>query len=315
MEQIEILINVLEPELDKETMEKAKEIFIELINKFTIDKNIKTLNKIIIPNDFEKEIVEFQVANNLAVGYTNSDYGVAVAKTFRYDDGNDVKQAIFFEKNMFARIICNDTFGLIHLYHELSHVYYYECIGDEFNQLLKSYQFDTNIMKKINNFSYSLWEEYFVSRELVSYISGNTDCYMEIVINHYNKMKQDIEEDILKYRYDNDLGQLHKSSNIKVKQLFLYMSYSVGMVAGLEEILKIQFKEEFEKEIESKTNIKGLWEKLYNLYGNIYTSFPNIEEKLDILDDISEEVFSASSYFGIYNKIQEDGNLYIDVPL
>lgn len=307
-------INVTESNFTDEVKEKAKNILIEYANRFIKDKELSVSIKIIIPDDFSEELTDFQRENNLPIEHTNNSYAVASAKTLKLKRKNKTDYVIFFNKGMFYMIVLGKGFGILHLYHELSHIYYNEIIKNKYKEEIKSFELSNNLIVNSNIFSYVIWEEYFVSRELIPYLFGDVDCYMEILTSHYENMSKDLEEEIAKYRYHADIDVLFNSAKEKVTLLATYMSYSLGMIAGLMANYEDVSKEEFDNKIKERTpKLFDIWNALWSGYNILYDSFPNLN--LDNLNTVSEQVIEMYKCFGIYLEINENNRLYVNVPL
>jgi hypothetical protein len=310
MSEIDIKINL--PEISEELKEKTKELLYAYIKPYITDKEIKTLSEIIFPNDFNQELKEFYQKNNIDdIGYTNNEYGSAIGKTFRIE--NDTKQIIFFKKEMLSLIMCQNSMGQILLYHELGHVYYYECINNKsffelYYENLNKYE--QNILKFVE----IIWEEYFVSRELTKYISGETDFYLKIFLEHYEKMKEDLDKEIYNYRFHADISELWNSAVIKNDLLIKYMTYSLGMLRGIEKYKNLEIKSEIDKIICEKTSIIELWNELDTFLNELYISFPNEIVDTERAKKFIPIFFKSYNYFGLYPSIIEGEKLYVDVP-
>ena len=137
---VEVNIKDLEDEIKK----NIDIIIHNLLKRFIEENKIETLYKIIFTDNWDEEITDFQKNNNLPVEYTDSQYGSASAKTLHIKIGENIKNVIFFRKETLLSIIKQEGYGILLLFHELSHVYYFETIGNRLDELKKSY-------KKINN--------------------------------------------------------------------------------------------------------------------------------------------------------------------
>lgn len=161
-----------------------------LIDNFIKDNNITSLHKIVFTDDWDKELVDFQKKYNLPIEYTDTKYGSASAKTLKVKIGEETKCVIFYRKEMLLSMVQQEGFGIIHLFHELSHIYYFEKIDTNLDSLKKKYNMNQDFMENSKSFGLVMWEEYFVSRYLCPYLFGRTDCYIDILGEQYKIIKK-----------------------------------------------------------------------------------------------------------------------------
>lgn len=201
---VEVNIKDLEDEIKK----NIDIIIHNLLKRFIEENKIETLYKIIFTDNWDEEITDFQKNNNLPVEYTDSQYGSASAKTLHIKIGENIKNVIFFRKETLLSIVKQEGYGILLLFHELSHVYYFETIGNRLDELKKSYKKINNLFENTKDFGLNMWEEYFVSRYLCNYLFGNTDCFVETLVEQYKKIEDDIKKEIEKYRYNGNINEL-----------------------------------------------------------------------------------------------------------
>ena len=285
-----------------------------LIDEFVKDNNITSLYKIVFTDNWDKELIDFQKKNSLPIEYTNTKYGSATAKTLKVKIGKKIRFVIFYRKEMLLSMVQQEGFGIIHLFHELSHIYYFERIGTNLDTLKKKYDSSHDLMESTKNFGLIMWEEYFVSRYLCSYLFGSTDCYIDILVEQYRIIKKDLEEAIKDYRYSANIDELYDLAKQQVTLLSTYMAYSCGMVRGINDKSTSLFDETVEI-LKKTTGLADVWKQMYKIYDEIYSEFPklsNIDIKLFELNKLFLKIYN---HFGIYPKQLDDGRLYIDVPL
>ena len=215
---------------------------------------------------------------------------------------------------MLLSMVQQEGFGIIYLFHELSHIYYFEKIGANLDFLKKRYNNNQDMMESSKSFGLIMWEEYFVSRYLCSYLFGSTDCYIDILREQYKIIKDDLEEAIKVYRYSANIDELYNLAKQQVTLLSTYMAYSSGMVRCISDKSTSLYYNTVEI-LKKTTGLTDIWEQMYKIYDEIYSEFPelsNIEVKLFELNKLFLKIYN---HFGIYPKQLEDGRLYIDVPL
>lgn len=181
-----------------------------LIGRLSVNLDISTLSKIIIPDDFEEELTEFQISKGLKVEFTNNEHAVACAKTISFFADNQLENVIFIHKNivnsLFNQELSQNSINITH--HELCHVHdnklNYKYFGDRF---LGEYY--GNIFEISTTHAHALFSEY-VANSLSSSTKDFSDSlsnkfilltnmiqsnktYIDKYINEYNRNKNAIE--------------------------------------------------------------------------------------------------------------------------
>lgn len=301
-------------ELNDDLKNQVDSYLRKLIDRFIKDNNIKTLHKIIFTDDWDKELTDFQKENNLPVEYTDSQYGAASAKTLKIKVEKNIKTVIFYRKEMLVSMVQQQGFGILHLFHELSHIYYYEKIGSGLDELKKRYKESTNLLENTKYFGLIMWEEYFVSRYLCPYLFGSTDCYIEILIEQYKEMKKDIEKAITDYRYNDDINKLFNLAQQQMTLIATYSAYSCGMVNFFNDKENKLYRETCDI-LKKETGLVEIWDKMYKIYNQIFMTFPELKNIDSKLADLSKLFIEIYNHFGIYPEQLDNGRLYISVPL
>lgn len=306
---VEVNIKDLEDEIKK----NIDIIIHNLLKRFIEENKIETLYKIIFTDNWDEEITDFQKNNNLLVEYTDSQYGSASAKTLHIKIGENIKNVIFFRKETLLSIVKQEGYGILLLFHELSHVYYFETIGNRLDELKKSYKKINNLFENTKDFGLNMWEEYFVSRYLCNYLFGNTDCFVETLVEQYKKIEDDIKKEIEKYRYNGNINELFALAKEQTTLLSTYSAYSCGMVKALNDEKNELYKKTCDY-ISNETKLWEIWNKMYIIYDEIYDDFPRLENVDTKLNELVKLYISIYNIFGIYPEQLKDGRLYVSVP-
>lgn len=300
-------------ELSNDVEKKVNQHLRILIDNFIKDNNITSLYKIVFTDDWDKELGDFQKKYSLPIEYTDTKYGSASAKTLKVKIGEETKCVIFYRKEVLLSMVQQEEFGIIHLFHELSHIYYFEKAGTNLDSLKKKYNMNQDFMESSKSFGLVMWEEYFVSRYLCPYLFGSTDCYIGILGEQYKIIKKDLEKAINDYRYSANIDELYNLAKQQVTLLSTYMAYSCGMVRGISDKSTSLYGEIVEI-IKKTTGLTAIWEQMYKIYDEIYSEFPELDN-IDIkLFELNKMFIKIYNHFGIYPKKLKDGRLYIDVP-
>ena len=286
----------------------------ELIDKFIIENKIITLKKIVFTDNWNEELTEYQKEHNIPVEYTDSQYGSASGKTLKIKDKDIVQNVVFFRKEILMSIISQQGYGILLLYHELSHIYYYEKVGNMLDYLKIKNKIDFSIKEEFKDFGLSMWEEYFVSRFLCKYLLGSTDCFIGILIEEYKKIKIDMEQEIIEYRYSDDINKLYNSARQKIKLISIYSAYSCGMINAFN-INENELYNEVHEILKVETGLVDIWERMYKIYNEIYMMFPNFKNIDSELIELSSLFIELYNHFGIFIEELDTGDLYISVPL
>ena len=93
--------------------------------------------------------------------------------------------------------------GLLNIYNES----YPRDISNKVKTALTTKKIN-NLFENTKDFGLNMWEEYFVSRYLCNYLFGNTDCFVETLVEQYKKIEDDIKKEIEKYRYNGNINEL-----------------------------------------------------------------------------------------------------------
>lgn len=162
--------------------------FIHVINQFVKTEyshlNLKNLEGISFTSNFAEDVVEFQQAHNLQVGFTNGDDGIAVAKVIDHVLNGEVYRRIFINSDIFfgmAHQNINTALNL--LIHELGHIHddnNKSLIFNENEMKIEHYADLKNILCTISNIT---WSEY-----AADYIAAGL-AELELIDNRKNHVQ------------------------------------------------------------------------------------------------------------------------------
>ncbi|WPS85281.1 hypothetical protein SMD22_01250 (plasmid) [Brevibacillus halotolerans] len=307
---MEIIIN--NRALDDIMATAVKQAFEQMINQLQ-ELKLSSLQYIIVPDDFGKELTEFQQRHGLPQGYTNNEFGVAMGKTLTYLDDGDYKTTIFIAPEIvFALFDENLKQNSIHLiHHELCHVHddgeKYRVFGvADLEQLF----FNTfNIVSQITYAHADLiWSEYIATRLSARTMPENHDCYVGSLLDLIPKVKEQCEEEIQSYRKERDRVQLLDEIQLKSSLLLKMGAYFIGYCHGF----NIDPPVEINNFVKQYPYLNGVWEELSPLLLKLYESYGNWDD-IEVFDDLANTVMRLWGNLGVYLK-NMDGQLFVYVP-
>ena len=280
-----------------------------IIDKFVKENKIETFYKIIFTDNWNVELTEFQKQNNLPIGYTDLEYGAALGKTLEITLENEKKHVIFLNKLMLLDITQLNERGLVSLFHELSHIYYFENI---INNWKNPYVYKKDLVESGKNLMLTMWEEYFACRFMCPYLPTPFKGFLDDTIKCYKFIKVDIEKAKNEFCKDGDLIKLNNSIQPKITMLITYMSYLCGIVNGFNNTDDELFKQVCDT-LMRDTDIIYIWQSMYNIYNRIFIKFPNISDIDTELTCLYNEMMKIYNHFGIYLTQTSDNKLYVQV--
>jgi hypothetical protein len=284
---------------------------------------LDTLDEIIIPDDFDTELVNFQKANGVpSIGRTNSDAGLAIAKAVPYWKEGELHQSIFLDKEQWLCRLCllepeddneynpEDEYNLVvHvLHHELAHVQnnLNQCRiwGDTFPEPRYN-----NLKSLQQNLAKGMWEEYYAERT-----AGKT-AHPYAVAQTINRLC-----DVLDYV---QLGKTNLATCTSPAMLFeeVYklswrLLSSMGVVLGCwhhwVSVCGEDQLQEMQEEIENQfDDINDLSTKCDSMLSSLFVSYPKWEG-ISVLDELSGVVLDTFNKLGIAPR-QTPNGVWIDI--
>lgn len=260
----------------------------QIVGLLTIYLNIENFQFLYIPDNFNKELFDFQISHHLNPEVSNNEFGKVQGKTILYDNDGKQYTSIFFDKECANYII--DAMGNLKyeeiaksrnvcinmLHHEFVHVH-------ESNMCPQIYTFKASRDFKsiFSKFGYLLWSEYYACKlSASSYMYCESD--IDVIIDSARKFENSIDEKKCKYQIDVDLFLNMVLS--EVYEILQYIAYYLGHSSA-----------------RSDMNIDILLKSVANLKISKY-----IEQMSTEMEKIFE-VFPDFSYIGLFSDI---GNIF-----
>jgi hypothetical protein len=282
--------------------------------------DIGSVVEVIIPEDFDAELVAFQEAHGLDErGRTHDESGIAACKVLRYQDSGETYHAVFLDKDYWlGMLLCGEKSGAdlaIHfLHHELAHVqemqYTREIFGDDFPLAYKN-----NLQALLRGLASIVWGEYYANRTAGGTMPLEHACGMSGLYETLEYALAEMDGQVASYRYHADIESLWTTGIELCRRLM----YAIGSSLGYFHYNKAFFSVDgeiigdAEKKVgESLGCLDGVWTDAAMALDSLYSTYPDWQGPQD-LDDLAEVVLQAFNILGLYPR-QEGEDVYIDVP-
>ncbi len=290
----------------------------DLISQLSKDLNVELLESFIVPNDFGKELTEFQLLNGLTVEYTNDDTGRAFGKTLSYVNNGKHCITVFIDKSILFHAFSDnsETSKLaIHLiHHELCHVH---------DDIIRARLFGVDyIMKERGDFNEvlkihanAIWAEFIATKLSISSIYVGYDMNIGYLFQIIDLEKDKCEQYIDEYRVSNDIDTLLNRIELSSFYVLRLACIVYGNLIGISEILDENSYEEMKKSIDDKiaeTYIKDIWIELGRILSVMNNEYPDWNGEVHI-ENLSKIVLMTWNEMGIFPLETEEG-IYIEVP-
>ncbi|MGE8207464.1 hypothetical protein ACQKP0_23545 [Heyndrickxia sp. NPDC080065] len=307
---MEIIIN--NREFDENMVIAIKQAFEQIIEQLQ-ELNLGSLQYIIVPDDFGKELIEFQQQNGLREGYTNNEFGIAVGKVLSYLDDGDFKTTIFFDPRIiYALFDENLKQNSIHyIHHEFCHVH------DDYEKYRAFGVIDLeeaffNSSDKVSQVAYAhadlIWSEYIATKLSAPSKPENHDIYVESLLSLIPNTKKQCEEEIKAYRADGNIDKLFGEIQLSTSQLLKVTAYFIGYCHGY----NIDPPTEMNDFVEQYTYLDGVWGELPDKLNKLYESYGTWDD-VKVFNQLADMVLILWGNLGVYPK-NKDCQLYISVP-
>lgn len=317
---MKVTINCSEIEEDERTTlaRQIEDIILQLQEKAGVD--ISTMVEVIIPHEFDNELVAFQKAHGLDErGRTRDDSGIAACKVLKHQESGQTYQTVFLDKEYWlVMLLSGEKSGTdlaVHLlHHELAHVqenqYAAEIFGDDFPLPYKN-----NLQALLRGLARIVWEEYYANRTAGGTMPLEHACGMSGLYETVEYASTEMDRQVASYRYHGDIESLWTSGIELCRRLM----YSIGSSLGYFHYHKAVFSEdgeciqEAEKKVgESLNCLESVWTNAAEALDSLYSTYPKWQGSED-LDNLAEVVLRTFNILGLHPR-QEGKGVYIDVP-
>lgn len=315
-------------ELSEEEINLYSNNLESIVNQLLSISNIEMNNTydIIVTEDFDKEVKEFQKQQGTIIGYTDFDMGKAYAKVIDFKIDGVKKIKVFLNKILIFYLVSDDVvlglsdeekdnfidmrdFVIHNIHHELMHVY------DEFNDNGK-YEYFANqsntlpVEKLLMSNSIVVWKEYYASRMSAS--TFNKDFTEEVVdlIGYVDDVEIKIKNAINQYRFHGNIDLLLDDVSNRIITILNFTSYLFGRlykfknhdeILEIIENVKIGLKDTF---------IYTIWVEMFVELNVLFNKYSNWE--IEDFCNFKSMVLKAYNNLGIFPE-NMDQYLHISV--
>jgi len=317
---MKVTINCSEIQEDERTAlaRQIEDIILQLHEKAGVD--ISTMAEVIIPDEFDNELVAFQKAHGLDErGRTHDDSGIAACKVLKHQESGQTCQTVFLDKDYWLGMLLSGeksgTDLAIHLlHHELAHVqenqYAAEIFGDDF-----PLPYMNNLQALLRGIARIPWEEYYANRTAGGTMPLEHACGMSGLYETVEYASTEMDSQVASYRYHGDIESLWTIGIELCRRLM----YAIGSSLGYFHYNKAFFSEDGEciQEAENKVgeslgSLESVWTNAAEALDSLYSTYPKWQGPED-LDDLAEVILQAFNILGLSPR-QEGEGVYIDVP-
>jgi hypothetical protein len=250
-----------------EEKEHVKRGLQQAIDQISAGLDLSTLESIFVTEDFGKEVIAFQEQHNLTErGYTDHEYGTAVAKVMEYWDGDQFKQAVFLSQGIVYALFTENVQKAAHMiHHELCHVH------DNYHKS-KFYTNEGRAGIGIDPLTHLLyihadgiWSEYIANRLSYPTLGNMEDDYLiPYMMDLMTKVKEDVNKEIEEYRVHGDID--HLFGEVQVRS-FLFLKIASSVIGYIQAAgLRRDQVEEIFNPLDIHETLVALFVALDNLY-------------------------------------------------
>ena len=291
----------------------------QLQSKAGVD--ISTLNEVVIPDDFDAELIAFQESHDiLERGRTNDDSGLAVCKVVKYKESGQIIQTVFLDEDVWLSMLfspekadCDMAIHLLH--HELAHVQDSQHQQDLFSANFTSPHIN-DLSVVLRKLARNTWGEYYASRTSGGTMPLEHACGLSGLYETVDYVLSKVQSLIDSCRYDGDIeGLWNKSEELCWRFMYVigsslgYFHYNASYFAEESEII-----EDVEKKVgDSLGKLEPVWTGASSALNALFNTYPNWTGVED-LDELSEVILKAFNVMGLFPR-QEGEGIYVDVPI
>jgi len=285
--------------------------------------DFRRMHRIVVTTDFAGELAELstKTASGNQITHTNEDYAVAVAKVMIIPDGDKVEICPILSARYAAALVPEGSEGydadnfyyILHLlHHELCHVHDDNKKIDALHDVMLKHHYKGKDMF-IRPLSEICWSEYIAN--LLSSKTATETNLKDIVTSFEDAVKRtknDIDNEILSYRYHGDLDKLLEIFKRHGEFLVKMATYTMGYMDGLRVTLE-------ELSIETAETISGsyfesTWEDMHEALKEMRSVYPKGWKDLSIYNQLSDVLEKYYDKMGLILSTTEDGGAYVDIP-
>lgn len=298
-------------------LECEKEMTAESL-KFLIDNylaknlDISNLKKIIFTSTFKETVLRIQKENNLRLGVTENNAGIAYGKTIEIEDNyivivdSDVLNMcislikyISSDKNIvdLPSDVKKTIFRIINvMHHELCHVHDNN-VNKVFHQMLSTYcQQRENLHAQYSN-ACIFWSEYIVNYLSASTIPQEANYNFGDILFQYENLSPLVKESKERYFIKNDSLEFFNEIVLLVAQFVNFCCYTLGILSA--EVNDSQKRTEIiYGNLSNSFSVEYIL-KLDDELHRLHLEYPNWKN-VHVLRKLSDISLDVSSIFGVH---------------
>jgi hypothetical protein len=300
-----------------------------IYNQLSISFNLTNLSQVVIPEDYEKELLSFQRKNGKREFITKNDFGLGYAQVVSFKKNEKMNYVIFLRKDLLSALLPDEqmeTFqkslseenyaealkarnlAINTIIHEFAHV-------DEMNDReligwIDTIKADGSLVSFLSDISLAVWAEYYACRKS-NLICQIEDYLLEEIIETCKQIDIMIQEQREQYHrskvsLDEFVSYFHSYTSFVLKKMASYHGHLFAM--------------SYDYRIETIQNISALlidqpayliWSELGAELELLFKRFPEweSEESLNNMINILRqyynryEVYLSDTELGIYYNI------------
>lgn len=293
---------------DNDLADHVKGLLIRIIDQLP-ELDLSALEYIVIPDDFGKEMGDFQKKYGLPVGYTNNEFGVAMGKALSYIDGDQMKVSIFIDPKMIYLLFDEEnrqkSIHLIH--HELCHVHddkiKYKAFG-----VIDLEELFMKTPDKVRQVSYAhadlIWSEYIATRLSASSKPDGHTHYVDSLVTLLPETKEKCDKAIQSYLNDDGIETKECFNEIQLtcSLLLKIVAYFLGYCHASD----IDPPKEINEHVKQFPYLNGVWEELSPTLHKMYSTYGNWVSA-GIYSCLAKHVLRLWENLGVYPKNHDGG--------
>lgn len=310
--------------LNEELINSISQFVNDLIESFVASEKdfvLDQLKHIYVPNDYVRELYDFQKANGLAEGHTKNDLSEGQAMVINYENDLGQYEAAIFVKAEFMLGLYNyealkkefpeeSMMVLNTFYHELCH------INDDYQTqelFRKDEIFKLSILpRNLFLISIGMWKEYYAYRK-----AAERFPYGDLMINHFQETYKwahnavaDLQD---KFHNDQDMDDFMYNFTDTMRYFLRVMISVIGNIQGFTSDINIQ-NELYDRTLDGIPNggIHKIFHMLVEEMDCLFKEYPswNSLERFEVINNIIMECFEV---FGVYPSEVNNDEMYVGI--
>lgn len=297
---------------DEKAVKAIKDAFSQIIDLFP-DLNLSSLESIIIPDDFGKELIQFQKEKQLRSGFTNNDGYLAVGKLMSYIKDGEFNTSMFLDPRivflLFDEQSNQNSIHIIH--HELCHVHDDDekyCVFG----VTDPEEFFSQTEDKVRQVLYAhadlVWSEYIATRLSAHSKPEDHDMYAETILDLLPKTISECKDEIASYRLHGDISKLFGDIQLATSLFLKTTAYFIGYCHGFNQEISVELNKFIRV---NYSYLADVWEPLHTHLQEMYSSYGRWND-IYVLEDLAEIVNRLWVNCGI-NIENQNGRLFVSV--